>query len=748
MNPTHQSADAGRRPPEETPTNGIRGLKHWRHDLVAGIVVSLVSLPLSCGIAIASGAPPIYGLISAIIAGLVYPALGGSYVTISGPAAGLAPALAAIMVTMGGVGDAHTVGAGYHRLLVVIFFVGLLQILVARTGLAKFAAIFPAAVVEGMLAAIGVLIFVKALPLFFGVVEPGKPHGFLDYLGHIPTWWEGRTDQALAIGAVTLAVMLLAASSKGQKLRAFRLVPPHLWGVLVAVPMGLLLGLRSIDPNLLITVPANPLDGVGLPAFSEVFGDSSLWWPATVGLVTLLLIDGVESLATAQAVDRIDPFKRTSEPDRVLQAMGVSNMLSSFVGGLTVIPGGVKSKTNIEAGGRTLWSNFVNAGMLLIFLFVAPGLISLIPTAALGAILVYTGWRMAHPSIAKHMAAIGSEQLALYVGTIVVTVLTDLLIGVLVGTVAKLLILSFYAARESRVVGGRLTTWAIVSGMFRDPVKERRQSDGVLTLDIDGPLVCFNAFHLRDHVRDLSSEVSKVIVNVTGQAAIIDHTACDTVYAVERLIGGREFVVLGLSEMLSMGETNDSLRLQQEHRFRDAVLDRLYAARPIHKVVCAVDLTVSNHAATAGACIADQLGGLPVVFVYVTEPRNISTSDGLVTEAAEDVRSRMQGRLEQFRGAVFTDRPGCRLVIRTGDPVAEILTLVRDEGADLLVLGTASKEGIRRMMLGSVAEKLVRRSHVPTLVVPELARASARLEPVVAEVADKEPEVPLGLDLT
>ena len=147
----------------ETPENGIKGLKHWKHDLVAGIVVSLVSLPLSSGIAIASGAPPVYGLISSIIAGLIYPALGGSYVTISGPAAGLAPALVAAMVSLGGAGDATHVGAGYHKLLVVIFLVGVFQVIIAKTGLAKFAAIFPVAVVEGMLAAIGVLIFVKAI---------------------------------------------------------------------------------------------------------------------------------------------------------------------------------------------------------------------------------------------------------------------------------------------------------------------------------------------------------------------------------------------------------------------------------------------------------------------------------------------------------------------------------------------------------------------------------------------------------
>ena len=155
----------------EKPQNGLKGFAHFRYDFLAGFVVSLVSLPLSSGIAIASGAPPIYGIISSIIAGLVFPFVGGSFMTISGPAAGLAPALLAIMAALGGAGNADEVGAGYHMLLVVIFVVGIAQVLMARLGLARYAGIFPASVVEGMLGAIGVLILVKALPLFFGYLS-------------------------------------------------------------------------------------------------------------------------------------------------------------------------------------------------------------------------------------------------------------------------------------------------------------------------------------------------------------------------------------------------------------------------------------------------------------------------------------------------------------------------------------------------------------------------------------------------
>ena len=133
----------------EKPANGLKGLAHLRHDILSGVVVSLVSLPLSSGIAIASGVPPIYGLTSAIIAGLLFPFIGGAYMTISGPAAGLAPALVAVMTSLGGAGDADATGPGYPWLLCVIFMVGCAQLLIALAGLARYAAAIPIAVVEG-----------------------------------------------------------------------------------------------------------------------------------------------------------------------------------------------------------------------------------------------------------------------------------------------------------------------------------------------------------------------------------------------------------------------------------------------------------------------------------------------------------------------------------------------------------------------------------------------------------------------
>lgn len=548
---------------DTAPQNGWAGLKkHWRYDLIAGLVVSMVSLPLSSGIAIASGAPPIYGIISSIIAGLVFPFVRGSFVTISGPAAGLAPALMAAMIALGGAGTADTVGAGYPLLLVVIFFVGLAQILMAKLGLARFAGIFPSSVVEGMLGAIGILIMVKALPLFFGVTDPGHPHGFVEYLGSIPQWWQDKNQAPFMLGVVGL-VILGAAALLSKKWRFFAIVPPHLFAVVVGMILGAVVGLESM---FLIQVPANPLSGLQMPAFGQMFSQPALWKAALIAAVTLTLIDGVESLATAQAIDRIDPFKRKSNPNQLLAAMGVSNVLSSLIGGLTIIPGGVKSKTCIEAGGRTLWANFFNAIFLLMFLFIVPFIITLIPKSVLGAILVYTGWKMIHPSIAKHLVHIGKEQFALYVITIVAVLMTDLLVGVLIGTASKLILLAAYAKITSSQPDA-MTFGQTIVAFFKSPLASVAHRDNSATIKLDKPLVCFNNYILQEALAKLPEGTQHIEVVIDHDVPMIDHTAYENmVMALETL--SPSFNVDGLDEMKAISKHRMAQRLRDPKKWK------------------------------------------------------------------------------------------------------------------------------------------------------------------------------------
>ena len=555
-------ATATRQKPE-VPTNGIKGLKHLRHDILAGIVVSLVSLPLSSGIAIASGAPPIVGLMSAIIAGLVFPLIGGSYVTIAGPAAGLAPALLGLMVALGGAGDADHVGAGYPFLLVVIFLVGIVQIVIAALKLARFAAIIPVAVVEGMLASIGLLIIVKQLPMFFGYTGTAHAHEFFEYVRETPTYISSMTVPVFAVSMSSLVVLFVLGNLKGVKLLA--IIPPQLIAVVFGVVLGQVFQLGSMGSGFLISLPADPFHGVQLPHFAELFARTDLWYAVVLGVVTLTMIDGVESLATAMAVDRIDPFHRKSQPNRLLLAMGTCNIASSMVGGLTIIPGGVKSKVNVASGGRTLWANATNAVCLVLYLMVGSAWINMIPKGLLAAVLIYTGWKMCEPLVWKHVAQIGKEQLAIFTLTVVSTLLSDLLWGIVVGVTAKFL-LNLALCRRAMAVSAPQSPNPLLRNVldfFRNPVRKREMLGTEYHLHLDKPLVCFNTMKVSSELDLVPMDATAVYVHLHERVGVIDHTSCENLLHVVNEFSHSNVPVeiIGLDQMRPLSDYPACTRL-------------------------------------------------------------------------------------------------------------------------------------------------------------------------------------------
>ena len=509
---------------QKKPANGWAGLKYWREDMIAGLLVSLISLPFSLGIAVASGAPPVCGLISAIIAGLILPFLGGSFVTISGPAAGLAPVLLASMTLLG----KGNLAVGYPLLLVAIFMTGIVQIVLSKLKAAKYSAWFPSTVVEAMLASIGLLIIAKQLPYLFGVKY--LSHEFWGMIAETPTGWRAMDSRVFLLGAGCLALLFLLTSIKA---RWAKRVPPQLTIVVVGAVVARLIGL---DGKFLIHVPENVFEhGLTMPNFAGLFHDQTLWLTMVSTVVILTLIDGVESLATASAIDRIDPYRRHSNPNRVLLAMGVSNICSSMAGGLTIIPGGVKSKACIQGGGKTLWANFYNALFLIMFLFVFKSLINLIPYSALAAMLIYTGYKLCEPAIWRHMAHIGREQLILFSLTVLVTLTTDLLWGIMFGVTAKFLMMMVYAHRQG--LKGKTSilkclpgTLASAQDLFRDPVSATERVGDAYHLYFGRPMVSFNALHLNEALAAIPTDAREVVLHVTDGVSLIDHTTSDSLY--------------------------------------------------------------------------------------------------------------------------------------------------------------------------------------------------------------------------
>ncbi len=485
----------------------------------------------------------ICGIISAIIAGFVLPFLGGSYVTISGPAAGLAPPLFAGMIWLGsvdvgkGASQAEMLKAGYPLVLVAICLAGLVQLVLARLKVARLSAIFPAAAIEGMLAAIGLLIIAKQLPLFMGLNF--EAHEFWPMLQEAPHHFTTMNLQVLGLGIACTALLFILAALPW---RLLKLMPPPVW-IFILGTLASLLFLR-LGPEDLINVPANVLEnGIVWPRFGKVLGDYHFWGPLAYLVVLLVMIDGTESLATISAVDKLDPYRRRSDPDRTLLAMGACNMCSSMVGGLTIIPGIVKSTANIMGGGRTQWANFFNACFLLTLLIFGRPLINMVPKAVLAAILVFIGFKLCRPKVWVKVAHIGMEQLLVFAVTVLVTVSTDLLIGIFAGIAMELVIRMWYLGLWNTLRDGDSSApvnagpLARFLSLFRNPVTRRELDGDKCHLFVDGPLVCFNIFHMIRELGHRPSATREISLHLSPAVPLIDHTTFEYLRYLEDDLG-------------------------------------------------------------------------------------------------------------------------------------------------------------------------------------------------------------------
>ena len=396
------------------PKDWLPGLvENAKYDLVSGFILFLIALPLCLGIALASGAPPIAGIISGIIAGTLANLLSGSYVTINGPAAGM------IVIVLGAVTELGFAGA-----LAVGVVAGGIQIVLGFAKAGKLTGFFPLSVIHGMLAGIGLIIMSGQIHVALGRENP-REHGF-GILTSIPDSFANLVPATALVGLAAVLVMvfwpMLGAVAK--------VVPAPLVAVLVGTGIALANG---AGPRLSLG-EGGLLAGFTAPDFSGLLSGPAVKW-----IVLYVFVASLESLLTAEAVDKLDPWQRRANMNKELIGKGAGNLVSSAIGGLPMIAEVVRSKANILNGARTRWSNFFHGIFLGLFVLAVPGLLELIPLAALAGILLVIGFKLAHPNDFRHMLHIGKVDFALMVITAFTVLLTDLLIGVATGIVLGLI---------------------------------------------------------------------------------------------------------------------------------------------------------------------------------------------------------------------------------------------------------------------------------------------------------------------
>ena len=423
-------------------------LKHLNKDIPASVVVFFVALPLCLGIALASGAPAFSGLIAGIIGGVVVGAISGSQLGVSGPAAGLA------VIVLGAIAN-----LGFEQFLVAVVIGGVLQILLGVLKAGVIGYYFPSSVIKGMLAGIGIIIFLKQIPHAFGYDKDYEGElQFLQADGENTFTELFNMLDYISVGAVivtliSLAILLLWEFVLAKKSKIFTIIP----GPLVAVVAGVVYYVTMQGSNLgiaeehLVNVPVPEsfddfTSQFTFPdfSFSVITNYSVLLTGATIAIVASL-----ETLLCVEAADKLDPQKRVTPTNRELLAQGTGNIISGLIGGLPITQVIVRSSANVQSGAKTKVSAILHGFFLLISVVTIPVLLNMIPLAVLAAILLIVGYKLAKPSLFKKMWSLGLTQFVPFIVTILGIVFTDLLIGIGLGLAVGIIVILLNSYKNS-----------------------------------------------------------------------------------------------------------------------------------------------------------------------------------------------------------------------------------------------------------------------------------------------------------
>jgi len=507
----------------QVPKTGIAGLKqNFQKDIISGFLVFLIALPLCLGISLACGYPAIAGIFTAIIGSILATFISGSELTIKGPAAGLIVIAIGAITEFGFTGGQDLVADlhAYQLALGIGVAAGGIQILFGIFRVGSLGEFFPLAVVHGMLAAIGIIIILKQFPIAMGGHAEGEP---IELLLSIPEKILDMNPCIAAIGIGSLAIMFGKPLIKNSYVT---MIPTPLFVLMFAIPLGLYFGISheraysfdghdyKLGEEFLVNVPSNMFKAMTHPDFSALKTFSGWKW-----VIMFALIGSLESLLSAKAIDTIDPWKRKTNPNRDLLAVGIGNTVCSFVGGLPMISEIVRSKANLDNGARTRFANMYHGLFLLIFVGSVPFLLHHIPLAALAAMLVYTGFKLTAPHEYAYVFKIGKEQLVIFVVTIIAVLATDLIIGIAIGIASKFII---------HMING-----VSIGSLFVPSFKFEEAEDGTRTIIARQSIIFSNWIPFKRKIEQLGLDQDKSLIVDLTETIMIDHSVMEKLHEME-----------------------------------------------------------------------------------------------------------------------------------------------------------------------------------------------------------------------
>lgn len=486
------------------PKDWLEGLKeNFAADLTSGFIVFLLALPLSLGIAQASGIPPIMGVISAIIGGVLITFITGCKLAIKGPAAGLIVIVAGAVTEFGGGVEGWKMAAG------AMVVAGILQIIFGVLKLGKYVDFFPLSAIHGMLAAIGLIIIAKQIPVLLNdnpILSKGE--GPFELFYDVPMFISNLDPRASMIGIISLIIMLGWPLIKHKTLSK---IPAPLLVLLFAIPTEVYMNFSITEPEYTLVKVGSLIDNI---AINANFSGASQIGVFIKYIIMFALVGSLESLLTVKAIDLLDPFKRKSDPNKDLIATGIGNTFVAFLGGYPMISEVARSSANIKNGAKTRWANFFHGAFLLVFALVAYPVLEMIPNAALAAMLIAVGINLTHPKEFVHMFKIGKDQLAIFLTTIIFTLAEDLLIGIAAGIILKLIIHLFRGVHAKN--------------LFKSSVHIKKEHDNYV-LTINDAAVFSNYLGIKKHIDGIPDK-KHISIELSNSVKLVDHSFLDNLH--------------------------------------------------------------------------------------------------------------------------------------------------------------------------------------------------------------------------
>lgn len=415
-------------------------LSFFKHDLKASITVFFVALPLCLGISLASETPLLSGIISGIIGGVIVSFISKSPLSVSGPAAGLTAICAAAIQSLGSL----------EAFYAAIVLAGIFQLAIGRFKLAGFTHLIPASVIKGMLAAIGLILISKQIPFIIGY---DKPDFWRNELFNIITFDHAFENIDNLYHMISVGPVLIASGSMIALLiwkrwisKSISLIPTAFITVATGTIIAFVLektGFHSLQDGQYVNLPSLSTAKLHFPQFDTAIFSPAIWKYA----ILIAFVASLETLLSIEAIDKLDNQNRITPQNREMIAQGTGNIISGLLGGLPITAVIVRSSANAEAGARTRWSGIAHGIWLFTAVVAAASLVNKIPYCVLAVILIRTGYNLAKPSMIKAVYQQGKEQFRPFLVTVTAILLTDLLIGVLIGIAFSLYYLLHHTYR-------------------------------------------------------------------------------------------------------------------------------------------------------------------------------------------------------------------------------------------------------------------------------------------------------------